>query len=89
MSSDHKGAPPTLSKPIWLQHPTFLQAGPEPLASPAGYRIRRDMRMASWLELFLNIIGYGGFIAVASLHRPAVAEESAPRVHDDSGDVIQ
>jgi hypothetical protein len=47
------------------------------------------MRMASWLELFLNIIGYGGFIAVASLHRPAAAEDSAPRVHDDSGDVIQ
>jgi hypothetical protein len=45
--------------------------------------------MASWLELVLNIIGYGGFIAVASLHRPPVAENSAHDVRDDSSSVVR
>jgi hypothetical protein len=45
--------------------------------------------MASWLELVLNIIGYGGFIAVASLHRPAVAQDSAHDVRDDPGSVAR
>jgi hypothetical protein len=25
--------------------------------------------MSSWMELFLNLIGYGGFVLVASRHR--------------------
>jgi hypothetical protein len=42
------------------------------------------MRMASWLELFLNIVGYGGFVVLASLHRPSIAEDSSHEIHDDS-----
>ena len=46
------------------------------------------MRMATWLELLLNLIGYGGFIAMASLHRPAAVDESADEVRDDPGDGV-
>ncbi|MGY3452562.1 hypothetical protein [Bradyrhizobium sp. USDA 4353] len=37
--------------------------------------------MASWLELLFNIIGYGGFVLIASRHQgePSVA---GPDVHD-------
>jgi hypothetical protein len=31
--------------------------------------------MASWLELVFNIIGYGGFVMVASLHRPLISDD--------------
>lgn len=39
--------------------------------------------MASWFELFLNIIGYGGFIVMASSHRP---QTSGDGPCDISGD---
>jgi hypothetical protein len=42
------------------------------------------MRMASWLELFLNIVGYGGFVVLASLHRPSISEDSSRETRDDS-----
>ena len=44
--------------------------------------------MASWLELLLNIIGYGGFITVASLHRP-LSEDSSHEIGDESQGVMQ
>jgi hypothetical protein len=27
--------------------------------------------MAVWIELLINLIGYAGFVAVASCHRPS------------------
>ncbi|MGJ4996420.1 hypothetical protein ACQR0Z_18505 [Bradyrhizobium sp. HKCCYLS3077] len=34
--------------------------------------------MASWLELFFNILGYGGFVAIASLHHGSDDAQGAP-----------
>lgn len=39
--------------------------------------------MASWFELFLNIIGYGGFIVMASSHRPQTVDDAAGDVGRD------
>ncbi|MGJ4947256.1 hypothetical protein [Bradyrhizobium sp. HKCCYLS20291] len=41
--------------------------------------------MASWLELLFNIIGYGGFVVLAS-HHPAhaVADPGQKRVLDET-----
>jgi hypothetical protein len=46
------------------------------------------MRMASWLELVLNIIGYGGFVVVASLHRPLISNDQN-RIGDDAGQTMR
>jgi len=35
------------------------------------------MAMASWLELVLNIIGYGGFVVIASCHHGPEAVSTA------------
>jgi hypothetical protein len=32
--------------------------------------------MSSWLELVLNIIGYGGFVLLASWHRPPPVDDA-------------
>ena len=45
--------------------------------------------MASWLELILNIIGYGGFVAVASLHRPSLSEGPSRGISDDPQGAMQ
>ena len=34
--------------------------------------------MASWLELLFNIIGYGGFVVIASRHHGPAAVGTAP-----------
>jgi hypothetical protein len=36
--------------------------------------------MSSWLELILNVIGYGGFMVLASRHRPYAANERSEDV---------
>ena len=35
--------------------------------------------MSSWLELLLNIIGYGGFVVVASCGRPH-SDDASPDI---------
>jgi len=42
------------------------------------------MRMASWLELLLNIIGYGGFVILATWHPRSHAEDPREMGRDDS-----
>ncbi|WP_157681685.1 hypothetical protein [Bradyrhizobium sp. ORS 285] len=37
--------------------------------------------MASWLELLFNIIGYGGFVLVASRHHGAETSVTGLDVH--------
>jgi hypothetical protein len=36
--------------------------------------------MASWLELLFNIIGYGGFVVIASRHHGPASVNTAPEV---------
>ena len=39
--------------------------------------------MASWLELLLNIIGYGGFVVLATWHPRSRAEDPAHEIGPD------
>ena len=39
--------------------------------------------MASWLELICNIIGYGGFVILASRHPRCLSDDAA---HGHEGD---
>lgn len=41
--------------------------------------------MPSWLELVLNIIGYGGFVVIASRHWPQRADGASEEVRRDEG----
>ncbi|MGJ5035282.1 MULTISPECIES: hypothetical protein [unclassified Bradyrhizobium] len=44
--------------------------------------------MASWLELLFNIIGYGGFVVLASCHPRTEAAGAAPEIAaDDRADL--
>jgi hypothetical protein len=45
---------------------------------------KRDMRMASWLELILNIVGYGGFVVLASRHRGSSTPGASHEIGDGS-----
>ncbi|WP_284416193.1 MULTISPECIES: hypothetical protein [unclassified Bradyrhizobium] len=39
--------------------------------------------MASWLELLFNIIGYGGFVVIASRHHGPDVVSAAREPHGD------
>ncbi|XUM21245.1 hypothetical protein ACRAVF_28400 [Bradyrhizobium oligotrophicum S58] len=41
--------------------------------------------MASWLELLFNIIGYGGFVVLASHHPGTGAVGATPETGADDG----
>jgi hypothetical protein len=41
--------------------------------------------MASWLELLFNIIGYGGFVVIASRHHAPEAVDVRERHSDAAG----
>lgn len=38
------------------------------------------MQMSSWLELLLNIVGYGGFIVIASRHHAHTSDDASQDV---------
>ncbi|MGJ5179737.1 hypothetical protein ACQR16_16775 [Bradyrhizobium oligotrophicum] len=43
--------------------------------------------MASWLELLFNIIGYGGFVVIASHHSGSDSVSAAPDAPVDPADL--
>jgi hypothetical protein len=46
--------------------------------------------MASWLELLLNIIGYGGFVALATWHPSSSGEHTSREMGaDESGRLMR
>jgi len=46
--------------------------------------------MASWLELVLNIIGYGGFVVLATWHPSSSGERTSHEIGpDDSGKLMR
>jgi hypothetical protein len=51
---------------------------------PPAVLVERGLRMASWLELLLNVIGYGGFVVLATWHPRSHAEDSHDAGADDS-----
>jgi hypothetical protein len=48
------------------------------------FSVERGLRMASWLELLLNIIGYGGFVILATWHPRDVEDPSHEIGADES-----
>jgi hypothetical protein len=83
MSSNQKGRSINAWGVRWLQKRPVFRKDWNP--APAGSLwVKRDTNMASWLELILNIIGYGGFITVASLHRPSLSEDSSLEIGNES-----
>ncbi|WP_283806106.1 hypothetical protein [Bradyrhizobium sp. ORS 375] len=42
--------------------------------------------MASWFELLVNIIGYGGFVVIASRHHAGGADATADVHGDDAAE---
>ena len=46
--------------------------------------VERGLRMASWLELLLNVIGYGGFVVLATWHPRSHAGDTHDIGADDS-----
>jgi hypothetical protein len=53
------------------------------------FSAERGVHMASWLELLLNIIGYGGFVILATWHPRSGTEDPSHRIgSDDSRSVM-
>jgi hypothetical protein len=53
--------------------------GSEPLS--AGFSPERDFVMPVWMEVLLNVIGYAGFVGIATFNRSA---EEPPHAREES-----
>jgi hypothetical protein len=54
-----------------------------PLHAPAVLSANEEIRMVSWLELLLNIVGYGGFVVLATWHPRSRVEDPSHQIGPD------
>jgi hypothetical protein len=40
-------------------------------AGLADFSFERGVTMPVWMEILLNVIGYAGFVAIATFHKPS------------------